>query len=190
MPEGSGNAQADSAGTGGRIRPRRSHVAGRPFRFSERTAGSSQIPLAKALREIVQRAQEQFGGAFGKFLVVGGIGFLLQTVILRVLVGMRVDPAIASLSGAVVAIFSNFNLNNLWTFRSDRIEGSAPYLRKMASFYATSAIGVLLIQTGVIFVGDETFGRSLYFAYFVLGTALLVAYNFSVYRLVIWRTTA
>jgi dolichol-phosphate mannosyltransferase len=146
--------------------------------------------MARSPRQSVKRARQLFGGAFGKFLVVGAIGLLLQTVILQVLVGMRVDPALASLSGAVVAIFSNFNLNNHWTFRSDRIEGVGPYLRKLASFYATSAIGVLLIQTGVIFVGDETFGRSLYFAYFILGTALLVAYNFSVYRLVIWRTTA
>jgi putative flippase GtrA len=101
---------------------------------------------------------------------------------------VRVDPAIASLLGAVVAIFSNFNLNNHWTFRSDRIKGYLPYLRKLASFYATSAIGVILIQTGIIFVGDEIFGRSLYFVYFILGTALLLVYNFAVYRLVIWRT--
>jgi putative flippase GtrA len=103
---------------------------------------------------------------------------------------VRVDPALASLLGAVVAIFFNFNLNNHWTFRSDRIKGFLPYLRKLAGFYATSAIGVILIQTGIIFVGDEIFGRSLYFAYFILGTALLLGYNFTVYRLVIWRTAA
>ncbi len=170
-------------------------VAEVPFAFADRRAGASKIPsvgyMASALRYIVCASlQERLGGSFGRFLVVGGTGFLLQALILRLLVGAGADPTLANLIGAAVAIFSTFNLNNMWTFAGERFEGFEPYLRKIASFYATSAIGVVLIQTGVILVGDEVMGRSFYLGFFVLGTALLVAYNFSVYRLVIWRRAA
>jgi dolichol-phosphate mannosyltransferase len=168
-------------------------VAELPVKSSAPHSDASKMPslrsMARALRYVVSATmQEKLGGSFGKFLVVGGIGFVIQAVILRLLVGVvGTDPTIANLSGAAVSIFSNFNLNNMWTFGSRKIEGLAPYLRKMASFYATSAIGVVAIQTGVILAGDTIFGRGLYFAYFMLGTALLLIYNFSVYRLIIWR---
>jgi len=168
-------------------------VAEVPVQLSDRHDGTSKMPpvqdMASALRYIVSASvQERLGGAFGRFLIVGGTGFVIQATILRLLVeAFRIDPTLANLSGAAVAIFSNFNLNNMWTFGNQKIEGLTPYLRKMAIFYATSAVGVVAIQTGVIFAGDMTLGRGLYFGYFVLGTALLLIYNFSAYRMIIWR---
>lgn len=168
-------------------------VAEVPFHFGERHIGSSKIaPMAYILDLLsyVFKAslQEKLFGSFGKFLVVGGTGFLIQAAILRTLVGFaKMDPAIASLIGAVAAIFSNFNLNNLWTFKSDQISGVKQYLWKLLNFYATSAIGVIFIQTGIIFLGDTLFGTKYYFVYFVFGTGILLVYNFTVYRLIIWR---
>ncbi|HEY6058011.1 MAG TPA: glycosyltransferase, partial [Candidatus Limnocylindrales bacterium] len=167
-------------------------VAEVPFAFVDRHAGFSKIPslayMAGALRYIVGASiEEHLAGTFRRFLVVGGIGFVLQALILRLLVeSVRVDPTVANLGAATAAVFSNFNFNNVWTFGSDRIRGIGPYLHKLLSFYATSAVGVLVLQTGTIFVGDAVLGRPVYFASFVAGTALLLAYNFSMYRLVIW----
>lgn len=168
-------------------------VAEVPFSATDRTLGKSKIPgietIIKTLKfVIVERIKEILGGSFGKFLVVGGIGFALQAIILRVLVeDFRVVPAIASLFGAVVAIFSNYNLNNLWTFKKERAKGIFQYLWKMLNFYATSAIGVILIQTGIIFLGDTFIGRKYYFVYFIIGTGFLLIYNFTMYRFVIWK---
>lgn len=164
-----------------------------PFKAKDRTKGKSKIPgaetIAKTLMFVIQvRAKEVFYGPFGKFLVVGGIGFILQAVILRTLVDvLKYNPSIANLLGAVVAIFSNYNLNNLWTFKTEKINGFAQYLWKMLHFYATSAVGVIFIQTGVIFLGDQFLGRKYYFIYFLAGTAILLVYNFTVYRFIIWR---
>jgi dolichol-phosphate mannosyltransferase len=168
-------------------------VAEVPFDATDRTMGKSKIPgietIIKTLYFVITaRIKELIFGPFGKFLVVGGLGFVLQAVILRVLVEIfKVDPSIASMVGAVVAIFSNFNLNNLWTFKTEKVTSVVRYLWKLLNFYATSAIGVILIQTGIIFLGDTLFGAKYYFLYFIFGTGILLIYNFTVYRMIIWR---
>lgn len=168
-------------------------VAEVPIHFTDRTLGRSKIAPSEYIIDLLKyiftaSIQEKIFGPFGKFLVVGGTGFIFQAVILRVLVGVfHVSPEISNLAGAVVAIFSNFNLNNLWTFKTEKINGIIQYLWKMMHFYLTSAIGVILIQTGTIFIGDRLFGEEHYFIYFILGTAILLIYNFTVYRLIIWR---
>ena len=168
-------------------------VAEVPIHFTDRTLGRSKIAPKEYIIDLLKYVitasiKEKLFGSFGKFLVVGGIGFILQAVILRTLVEVfRVNPSIANLLGAVVAIFSNYNLNNLWTFRNEKFVGFGQYLWKMVNFYATSAIGVIFIQTGIIFLGDNLIGRKFYFLYFIIGTGVLLVYNFTVYRLIIWR---
>ncbi len=168
-------------------------VAEVPFNAKDRTLGKSKIPgietIIKTLAFVIKvRANELIHGSFGKFLVVGGIGFFLQAIILRVLVeNFHFIPAVASLIGAVVAVFSNYNLNNLWTFKNERVKTIIQYIWKMLNFYATSAFGVIIIQSGIIYLGDIIFGRQYYFFYFIFGTGILLIYNFSVYRLIIWR---
>jgi len=164
-----------------------------PLHFSDRKLGSSKIaPLGYIIDVltfvILTRIKELVTGPFGKFLVVGGTGFLIQAIILRVLAGVfKIDPAIASVIGAVAAIFSNYNFNNFWTFKAEKVKNIGQYLWKLLNFYVTSAIGVILIQTAIIFLGDQLFGKKYYFLYFIFGTAILLIYNFTVYRLIIWR---
>lgn len=168
-------------------------VAEVPINFTDRTLGRSKIAASEYIFDLLYyvftaRFKELAFGPFGKFLVVGGTGFVLQAVILKILVEqMSVSPTVANLIGAAVAIFSNYNLNNFWTFKSEKISGFGKYLWKLLNFYATSAIGVILIQTGVIYLGDYFLGRQYYFIYFIIGTAILLVWNFTMYRFVIWR---
>ncbi len=168
-------------------------VAEVPIHFTDRTLGHSKIVANEYIIDLLKYVitasiKEKLFGTFGKFLVVGGTGFVLQAIILRVGVeSFKINPSVSNLLGAVVAIFSNYNLNNLWTFKSEKATGIAHYLTGLLKFYATSAIGVLLIQTGIIYLGDTFIGRKYYFLYFIIGTGVLLIYNFTVYRLVIWR---
>ena len=168
-------------------------VAEVPIHFTDRTLGHSKIVANEYIIDLLKYVitasiKEKLFGTFGKFLVVGGTGFVLQAIILRVGVeSFKINPSISNLLGAVVAIFSNYNLNNLWTFKSEKATGIAHYFIGLLKFYATSAIGVLLIQTGIIYLGDTFIGRKYYFLYFIIGTGVLLIYNFTVYRLVIWR---
>lgn len=165
-----------------------------PIHFRIRRAGDSKIaPLEYIINVlkyvITERIIEVMHGPFGKFVIVGGFGFILNAIILRILVdGFGWVPYVANLIGAVVAIFSNYNLNNFWSFRHHKAHNFYHYIYKMFQFYLTSAFGVTVIQTGTIFFGTHyiTHERD-YFYYFLLGTAFLVFWNFTIYSRIIWR---
>lgn len=168
-------------------------IAEVPIHFTDRTLGRSKIAPREYIVDLLKyvitaRIKEILTGPFGKFLVVGGTGFIINAVILRVLVeSFNWAPSPANLAGASVAMFSNYNFNNLWTFRQSRINTFGRYLWKMLHFYGTSSFGVIFIQTGTIFLGDKLIGRQYYFLYFLLGTFFLLIWNFTMYSRVIWR---
>ncbi len=165
-----------------------------PFHFSDRTLGSSKIaPLSYIINVVsfvlLTRFKEIVFGKFGKFLVVGGFGFIFNAIALRIGVEkFHLSPSVANLFGAAIAIFSNYNFNNLWTFKEHKVQTVGGYLWKLLQFYFTSAFGVILIQTGTIYIGDHVFGRSGYFLYFLIGTGLLLIWNFTIYNRFIWKT--
>ncbi len=177
-----------------------------PFHFGDRTLGNSKIaPLSYIINVvtfvIATRIKELLFGSFGKFLVVGGLGFVVNFIVLKVLHdSSKWDPFWANLVGAGIAIFSNYNFNNLWTFKDQKISGFGTYIWKMVQFYATSAFGVIFIQSGTIFIGDKLIGPDIllhvgplhvryYLLYFVLGTGLLLIWNFFIYSKFIWKKT-
>lgn len=163
-----------------------------PIQFTDRRFGHSKIAPAEYIFNIykyiaVTRCGEIVAGSFGKFLVVGGIGFILNAVILVLLHNVNWPATWANLAGAAVAIFSNFNLNNVWTFRNQKISGIGQYILKLAQFYATSAFGVVVIQTGCIWLGVRLLGDRWYFEFFLLGTGMLLIWNYVIYSKVIWK---
>ncbi len=170
-------------------------VAEVPFHFGERSIGDSKIaPMAyitDLLKYVITASiKEKLFGTFGKFLVVGGTGFIIQLIVYKFIIGSSNLPlGLANLLSAQLAIFSNYNLNNLWTFKHEKSSNLASYFVKMLGFFATSNVGVLIIQSGLIQLGEIFFGRNypLPYVYFVLATGVLLIYNFSMYRFVIWR---
>ena len=168
-------------------------VAEVPFHAVDRVMGRSKIAPLEYIFNLLKyvitaRVKELLFGKFGKFLVIGGVGFLIQATGLRILVeGYKWHPAAANLATAAVAIFSNFNFNNMWTFKETKAKSMNEYLAKLFGFYASSSIGVILIQTGIIFLGTHTIGERYYFWYFLFGTALLLIWNFTMYSKVIWK---
>ena len=170
-------------------------VAEVPFHFSDRTLGRSKFPaieyIINALRYVIITSfREKIFGPFGKFLVVGGTGFVIQLVFYKIFISLFPLPlGLLNWIAAQPAIFSNYNLNNLWTFKQEKIKGVKTYLAKMLGFFITSNVGVLIIQSGIIQVCELLFGRKflLPYVYFVFATAVLLVYNFTVYRLIIWR---
>ncbi len=173
-----------------------------PIHFGDRRLGDSKIAPLEYIMNVLtyvikERIHELVSGSFGKFLVVGGLGFVINFIILKVLSdSFHWDHSAANLVGAAVAIFSNYNLNNIWTFSHDKISGFGTYMWKMLQFYATSIFGVIFIQTGTIFLGDRLIGEGVwhfivpiqyYYIYFFVGTALLLIWNFTIYSKFIWK---
>jgi dolichol-phosphate mannosyltransferase len=164
-----------------------------PIHFSDRKYGKSKIVPSEYIMNVFKyvflaRGKTVVKGSFGKFLVVGGIGFFLNAVFLVLFHDLfHWEATISNLIGAAIAIFSNYNLNNLWTFKTNRISGIGQYFYKLAQFYLTSAFGVLVIQTGIIALGVNLFGDEKYFLFFLIGTSLLLIWNYFMYSKVIWK---
>lgn len=93
---------------------------------------------------------------FLKFLVVGTIGFIINTtaLILGVRVGLR--PSVAGPAGAELAIISNFILNNFFTF-SDRQLSVGAVPAKFIQFNILS-LGSVIIQFIFLKTGELIFG--------------------------------
>lgn len=164
-----------------------------PIHFTDRTLGRSKIApfeyIIDLLKYVIsERIRELIFGKFGKFLIVGGVGFVLNAIILRVFVEyFKWHPASSNLVGGALAIFSNYNFNNLWTFKDRKGNGIVSYFLRMFGFYLSSGVGVVFIQTGTIFILTYLFGKDNYFVYFLIGTFFLLIWNFTMYSKVIWR---
>lgn len=163
-----------------------------PIQFTDRKFGHSKIAPAEYIYNIYAyiartRINEIISGSFGKFLVVGGTGFIINAVVLVLLHNVRWPATVANLVGAALAIFWNFNMNNVWTFKHQKIKGIGQYLWKLFQFYATSAFGVIVIQTGTIALGVSLFGEHVYFWFFIGGTGLLLIWNYFIYSKFIWK---
>ena len=161
-----------------------------PIVFYERQEGSSKITSKDLVDSffVVIKLRIRDSKSFIKFLIVGTTGFIINFSLYYVLVNHTgLSLAVSNIIAAQFAIFSNFNINNLWTFKERKSTSVFNYFKKMIGFYATSNIGVWLIQTGTIKIGDLLYGREYYIIYFVLGTGLLLIWNFTMYSLVIWR---
>lgn len=168
-------------------------VAEVPIHFTDRTLGRSKIApreyIADLLKYIISsRIKELIHGSFGKFLVVGGTGFIINASLYAFFINnTNLSLFFSNIIAAQFAIFSNYNLNNLWTFRERKSPNLSSYLWKMLQFFLSSNIGVWLIQSGAIKVGELMYGRKYPYIYFIIGTGLLLIWNFTMYSRVIWK---
>lgn len=164
-----------------------------PFHFSDRTMGNSKIVPLNYIADVVKyvvfsRIKELIFGKFGRFLVVGGIGFTINAFLFAFFINnTKLSLFFSNIIAAQFAIFSNYNLNNLWTFKERKVVNSRSYLWRMLQFFLTSNIGVWLIQSGTIKVGELIYGRKYPYVYFIIGTGLLLIWNFTMYSKIIWK---
>jgi putative flippase GtrA len=88
----------------------------------------------------------------------------------------------------LTAIINNFILNNIWTFKTQKITGGGNIVKKFLQFNGTS-LGALLIQTTIGSISDALIGsdkRQLALPFIIL--FLVLPYNYFMYNAVIWRT--
>src|SRR5262249_28044017 len=128
--------------------------AGRPLRFAEipytfkpRQHGESKLDSLVAWEYLMLVADKRIGHLIAPrllfFLMVGGSGVAFHYLILSTLyLGLRLPFTAAQLAGTLLAMTSNFFLNNLFTYRDRRLRG-LQLLRGLLSFYAVCGLGAL-----------------------------------------------
>ena len=146
---------------------------------SKETITSLKVTLIIALRDKAR---------FIKFGTVGFIGYLVNAITLK-LMTMAGAPGLLAWSFPVeISIISNFTLNNLWTFKSEKISGVGNVAKKFLAFNGTS-LGAMVIQLVAGIIGDKIFGigaRQLLLPFIIL--FLVLPYNYFMYNAVIWKT--
>lgn len=96
---------------------------------------------------------------FSKFLLVGGLNFLIDLAVLNALIALSgvSQGALAVVfkgAGFAVAVISSFFWNKFWTFRAATLEHAGV---QFAEFLTVSVIG-LLLNAGVFYLLNDVLG--------------------------------
>lgn len=165
-----------------------------PLKFGLRTLGESKISGQTAsdiLKTVIllRLKDDPFVKKFLKFGTVGFIGYLVNALLLQLIANLGWLEWIAWGISTEAAIISNFTLNNIWTFKSEKIKGLSVMIKKFIQFNFTS-IGALLIQVAAGTIGVKIFGaqyRQLLLPFIIV--FLVLPYNWLMYNKIIWKTS-
>lgn len=164
-----------------------------PMHFGERVHGESKIGSPSYIFNLIKYLIFQDivnPPPFLRFLVVGTLGFVIQTVIYTYFwKSVDMNPANATVIGAEFAIISNFILNNFWTFSDRKLKLSPGVLVPKFVTFNLLSFGSPIIQwitirtiTSLINTSDPV----TWFAY-ILGIGLGLIWNYTMYSKVIWK---
>ena len=125
-----------------------------PYTFGARQHGESKLDSMVALDflglVLAKLSNDTVSLRFILFAMVGGIGLVVHLTTLFIALRVFKAPfAEAQAAGAIVAMTSNFILNNFLTYRDQRLKGFA-LLRGLIAFYIVCSVG-LLANVGVAF---------------------------------------
>jgi dolichol-phosphate mannosyltransferase len=159
-----------------------------PFTFGSRLHGESKLDSMVALDflglVLAKLTHDVVSLRFLLFAMVGSIGLFVHLATLFVaLEFLNVPFAEAQAAGAVVAMTSNFILNNFLTYRDQRLKGLG-ILRGLLLFYLVCSVG-LLANVGVAFsVYDQ---EPIWWLAGAAGALMGVVWNYAMSGLFVWR---
>lgn len=174
-----------------------------PFHFRDRTKGRSKLGpeyIFNTLRFIVKvRLNEIFKNRIFKFVMVGGLGSVVQFAFLYLYRRLLASYQLSIFLSIETAIVSNFIFSNLWTF-ADRKLKPAQIPGKFVQFNLASA-GSIIIQQLIAFLGEKFVGLYSLFVihwpftididtgvmFAVVGILLGMFWNFFAYTKLIWK---
>lgn len=159
-----------------------------PFTFGSRLSGESKLDSMVALDFLGLILAKMTGDAvslrFLMFALVGSVGLFVHLLTLDVAFNVfDIRFAEAHVLGAVVAMTSNFLLNNFLTYRDQRLRGFA-ILPGLLLFYVVCGVG-LLANIGVAFsIYDQSPNWWLAGA---AGALMGVVWNYAMSGIFVWR---
>ncbi|MGY8664824.1 glycosyltransferase family 2 protein [Bradyrhizobium sp. UFLA05-109] len=159
-----------------------------PYTFGARQHGESKLDSMVALDflglVLAKLTNDAVSLRFLLFAMVGGIGLVVHLTTLFIGLEIFKAPfAEAQAAGALVAMTSNFILNNFLTYRDQRLKGLA-ILRGLIAFYIVCSVG-LFANVGVAFsVYDQ---EPIWWLAGMAGALMGVVWNYAMSGLFVWR---
>ena len=163
-------------------------IAEEPYVFGARAHGESKLDAQVGLDFLGLLLAKLTGGAvtprFLSFLLVGASGIVVHLGILRfALVFLGQGFAVAQTIATLVAMTSNFVLNNALTYRDKRLSGFA-MAKGLIVFYAVSTVGALanISIASWLYAND-----SVWWIAGVAGALMSAVWNYALSNLFVWR---
>jgi dolichol-phosphate mannosyltransferase len=159
-----------------------------PYTFGSRLHGESKLDSMVALDflglVLAKLTHDVVSLRFLLFAMVGSLGLFVHLAALFVALEMFDVPfPEAQACGAILAMTSNFLLNNFLTYRDQRLKGFG-ILRGMLLFYLVCSVG-LLANVGVAFsVYDQ---EPIWWLAGAAGALMGVVWNYAMSGLFVWR---
>lgn len=126
--------------------PRPLRVAELPYEFRTRQHGSSKLDSMAAWECGMLVADKLFGHIIPPrllfFGLIGGLGLIVHLAILALALSAGISFGVSQAVAVLVAMTSNFVLNNLITYRDRRLSGWR-LLQGLLSFYVICSIGAV-----------------------------------------------
>jgi dolichol-phosphate mannosyltransferase len=169
---------------GGRLR-----IAELPYAFRRRRHGESKLDAGVALEYLglllAKLTNDRVSLRFALFCLVGAIGIGVNFLALTIAYDfLGIGFVWAQTIAMIIAIASNFAINNALTYRDRRLTGLA-YLTGLLRFYLVSAVG-LVSNIGVsdwLFVNAQK-----WWVAGLAGAVIGVVWNYVVSALLVWRS--
>ena len=159
------------------------------YMFRERLAGESKFDLKVGLDFLGLMLNKASGGRipvrFIFFALVGASGVAIHMATVNAALAIPgVTFALAQSIAVILAMTSNFFINNAITYRDAKLKGFGPLLRGLLYFYAVCAFGA------VANVGVATWLYNLYPVVWISALAGVImgsVWNFTLSSLFVWR---
>lgn len=171
------------------VRGKYQRLAEVPYWFHNRQAGKSKLDMKqqrqylKHIYSLMNRRRESL--RFGKFLLVGGSGVVVNEGVLWLLTRFASLPYyISAIFGIEASIVSNFVLNDHFTF-ADRRTGGQSFIKRLMKFNVTCLAGAV-IQYGLLLLFTSVFGVH-YLLSNLIGIIVATLWNYFINLLWTWR---
>jgi len=160
-----------------------------PYTFGQRNAGESKLDSVVVLEYLNLLLEKTVGRfvpvSFLLFGLVGALGVLIHMALLGVAFTMLGVPfAYAKGFATIVAMTSNFLINNVVTYRDVRLTGSG-LVRGLLSFYAICSVG-LVADVGIASMLFEQQGTSWWLSG-LAGILVGSVWNYAMASVFTWR---
>ncbi len=169
--------------------PRPLRVVEEHYRFRPRVAGESKLDAQAASAFILLLIDKRVGhwipARFLAFAAVGSIGVAVHLATLGLLLrGAGIAFGISQAIATLVAITSNYSLNNAFTYRDLRLKG-ADWLRGWVSFFLVSIVGAV----GNVGVASALYDNNIanWPLAGIAGIAIGTVWNFGMTRAYTWN---
>jgi dolichol-phosphate mannosyltransferase len=157
--------------------------------FRERTAGESKLDSKVVLDFVALTINKMTHGLipvrFATFALVGTIGVVVHLAVLRstMFTSSAINFASAQTFATLVAMTSNFFLNNWITYRDQKLNGAASVLRGLSLFYFVCALGAVANVGVATWVFDQTL---IWWLAGLAGLVISAIWNYTLSSLFVW----